>query len=98
MLTESGVGTGLGSYGENGLLVIKEFGSAILISGLLILAALDTDTASREIICDHCMCCVETCPRPDHPELKVRVRPGISFWHLPDGFPGGCLPGAGSPS
>jgi epoxyqueuosine reductase QueG len=36
----AGVRAGLGSYGENGLLVTNEFGSAIRISGKLIYAAI----------------------------------------------------------
>ena len=38
----AGVRSGLGSYGENGLLVTREFGAAVRISGLL--------TAAREAI------------------------------------------------
>ena len=59
---KAGVKAGLGSYGENGLLVTKEFGSAIRISGLLTLADLDADRPSDEDVCDHCLRCIEACP------------------------------------
>jgi len=58
----AGVRAGLGSYGENGLLVTKEFGSAIRISGLITSADLNADSALSEDICDHCMECVKVCP------------------------------------
>ncbi len=53
---------GLGSYGENGLLVTKEFGAAIRISGLVTSAELKADQALGEDNCDHCMRCIEACP------------------------------------
>ncbi len=37
----SGVRAGLGSYGENGLLVTREFGSAIRLAGVLTTADLE---------------------------------------------------------
>jgi len=58
----AGVKAGLGSYGENGLLVTKEFGSAIRISGLLTLADLEADSPLSEDACDHCKRCMEACP------------------------------------
>ena len=58
----AGVKAGLGSYGENGLLITKEFGSAIRLAGLLTSAPLKADTALGEDICDHCMRCLEVCP------------------------------------
>lgn len=58
----AGVRAGLGSYGENGLLVTKEFGSAIRISGVLTEADLVPDAPLEEDVCDHCMRCVEACP------------------------------------
>jgi epoxyqueuosine reductase len=57
-----GVRAGLGSYGENGLLVTKEFGSAVRLAGLLTSADLEPDSALTEDACDHCMRCVEACP------------------------------------
>jgi len=58
----AGVRAGLGSYGENGLLVTKEFGSAIRISGLVTLAGLEANSPVSEDTCDHCMRCIEACP------------------------------------
>lgn len=58
----AGVRSGLGSYGENGLLVTREFGAAIRISGLLTAAELEVDPPLAEDACDHCMKCVESCP------------------------------------
>jgi epoxyqueuosine reductase QueG len=58
----AGVKAGLGSYGENGLLVTKEFGSAIRIAGLLTLADLNADRPSDEDACDHCLRCIDACP------------------------------------
>lgn len=58
----AGVRSGLGSYGENGLLVTKEFGAAIRISGLVTTADLEADPPLEEDVCDHCMRCVEGCP------------------------------------
>jgi epoxyqueuosine reductase QueG len=58
----AGVKAGLGSYGENGLLVTKECGSAIRISGLLTLADLNADPPLDEDVCDHCSRCVDACP------------------------------------
>jgi epoxyqueuosine reductase len=58
----AGVRAGLGSYGENGLLITKKFGSAIRISGLVTSADLQADSALDEDVCDHCMGCIEACP------------------------------------
>ncbi|HQT97921.1 MAG TPA: 4Fe-4S binding protein [Thermodesulfobacteriota bacterium] len=58
----AGVRAGIGSYGENGLLVTREFGSAIRISGVLTSADLEADSPLSEDACDHCMRCVEACP------------------------------------
>ena len=58
----AGVRAGLGSYGENGLLITKEFGAAIRISGLVTSAELEPDQALDEDVCDHCKRCVEACP------------------------------------
>lgn len=58
----AGVRAGLGSYGENGLLVTKEFGSAIRVSGLVTTADLITDSPLEEDVCNHCMYCIESCP------------------------------------
>ena len=58
----AGVRAGLGSYGENGLLVTREFGAAIRISGVLTSADLEGDPRLDEDVCDHCMRCIEACP------------------------------------
>ena len=58
----AGVRAGLGSYGENGLLITREFGSAIRLAGILTSAPLKSDPVLGEDICDHCMRCLEACP------------------------------------
>ena len=58
----AGVRSGLGSYGENGLLVTKEFGAAIRLSGLVTSAGLDEDSPLEEDTCDHCKRCIDACP------------------------------------
>lgn len=58
----AGVRAGLGSYGENGLLATRQFGSAIRIAGLVTAADLEPDSPLDEEVCDHCMRCVEACP------------------------------------
>ncbi|MFA7281978.1 MAG: hypothetical protein WC100_17990 [Sterolibacterium sp.] len=56
------VEAGLGSWGENGLLVTRDFGSAVRICGVLTDAPLMADRPLAEDVCDHCMDCVTTCP------------------------------------
>lgn len=58
----AGVRAGLGSYGENGLLVTRSFGSAVRISGVVTAADLAGDPVLDEDVCDHCMRCVKACP------------------------------------
>lgn len=58
----AGVRSGLGSYGENGLLRTREFGAAVRISGVVTAAQLEADSALEQDACDHCMRCVEACP------------------------------------
>lgn len=58
----AGVRAGFGSYGENGLLITKQFGAAIRISGLVTSVDLEADRPLDEDACDHCMRCVEACP------------------------------------
>lgn len=58
----AGVRAGLGSYGENGLLITKEFGAAIRISGLITSSDLIADSPLKEDVCDHCMRCIDACP------------------------------------
>jgi epoxyqueuosine reductase len=56
------VRSGIGSYGENGLVVTREFGAAVRISGVVTAAGLETDPPLEGDACDHCMRCVEACP------------------------------------
>ena len=58
----AGVRAGLGSYGENGLLVTEEFGSAIRLSGLVTKADLEKDSPLDQDACDHCKRCIDACP------------------------------------
>ena len=56
------VRAGLGSYGENGLLVTPKFGSAVRLSGVVTDADLTIDEPLAEDACDHCCTCVTDCP------------------------------------
>ncbi len=56
------VKAGLGSYGENGLLVTKRFGAAVRLAGVVTEADLPPDSPLSEDLCDHCGRCVEVCP------------------------------------
>jgi epoxyqueuosine reductase QueG len=58
----TGVRAGLGSYGESGALVTKEYGQAVRLSGVVTTADLSPDAPLKEDVCDHCMRCVEACP------------------------------------
>ncbi len=58
----AGVRAGLGSYGENGLLITREFGAAIRLAGLVTTAELEADSPLPEDVCNHCVLCVEACP------------------------------------
>ena len=61
-LRRAAVRAGLGSYGENGLLVTPEFGAAVRLSAVLTSADIEPDPPRQEDVCDHCMGCVEACP------------------------------------
>lgn len=56
------VRSGLGSYGENGLLVTREFGSAVRISGVVTAARIEPSAPLEEDLCDHCGRCLDSCP------------------------------------
>jgi len=58
----AGVRAGLGSYGENGLLVTGKFGSAIRLAGVLTTADLELGHPSAEDVCEHCGTCLSACP------------------------------------
>jgi epoxyqueuosine reductase QueG len=58
----AGVRAGLGSYGESGALVTKEYGQAVRLSGVVTTAELTPDEPLKQDVCDHCMRCVEACP------------------------------------
>ena len=58
----AGVRSGIGSYGESGALVTKEYGQAVRLSGVVTTADLSSDAPLKEDVCDHCMRCVESCP------------------------------------
>ncbi len=59
---QAGYLAGLGSYGENGLLVTRQFGNAVRLAGVVTTAELEPDAPLEEDLCDHCMGCVEDCP------------------------------------
>ncbi len=58
----AGVRSGMGSYGESGALVTKEYGQALRLSGVVTTADLSLDAPLKEDFCDHCMRCVKSCP------------------------------------
>ncbi len=58
----AGVRAGLGTYGETGALVTKEYGQAVRLSGMVTTAELSEDSPLKEDVCDHCMRCIESCP------------------------------------
>ncbi len=58
----AGVRAGLGTYGENGLLITREFGAAVRLSGVVTSADLEPDAPLDEDLCDHCKRCIEACP------------------------------------
>jgi epoxyqueuosine reductase len=59
---EAAVLAGLGSWGENGLLVTKDFGSAVRLCGVATTAPLTADAPLKDDVCDHCQDCVAACP------------------------------------
>ena len=58
----AGVRAGLGSYGENGLLITSKYGAAVRLSGLVTAANLHPDLPLGIDLCKHCMRCIESCP------------------------------------
>jgi epoxyqueuosine reductase len=61
-LRRAGVRAGLGSYGESGALVTREYGQALRLSGVVTTADLIPDAPLQEDLCDHCGRCLEACP------------------------------------
>ena len=59
---DAAVKAGLGSWGENGLLVTQKFGSAVRICGVVTDAPLQVDQPLTDDVCDHCLDCVKCCP------------------------------------
>lgn len=58
----AGVRAGLGSYGQNGLLVTKEYGAAVRLSGVCTSAELIAEKTLAQDLCVHCLRCLEACP------------------------------------
>lgn len=59
---KAGVASGIGSYGESGLLVTEQYGPAIRLGGVVTDAELPYSSPLRKNICTQCMRCVEECP------------------------------------
>lgn len=58
----AGVRAGLGSYGLHGLMVTKDYGSAVRMAGVVTDAEMEPDGPSKEDYCDRCGRCLEACP------------------------------------
>ena len=56
------VAAGLGTIGRNGLLITKEFGPRVRLSGLLTDAPLEPTPVSGENNCTNCHACIKACP------------------------------------
>jgi len=61
-LRRAGARAGLGSYGESGALVTREYGQAVRLSGVITTVDLIPDSPLQEDLCDHCGRCLEACP------------------------------------
>jgi epoxyqueuosine reductase len=53
---------GLGSYGENGVILTRDFGSFVALSGVLTSASLTSESSAPEDLCQHCGKCRKACP------------------------------------
>lgn len=58
----AGVRAGLGVYGDNGLLVTKDYGCAVRLVGVVTAAPLKSDPPCVNDYCDHCGLCISSCP------------------------------------
>ena len=58
----AGVAAGIGTYGKSGLLVTREYGSAIRIVGVVTDARLQAGKPLIESVCIGCMKCIKACP------------------------------------
>lgn len=58
----AGVAAGIGSYGESGLLVTPEYGSAVRIGGVVTDAGLKAGMPLNDRVCTGCMNCLKACP------------------------------------
>jgi epoxyqueuosine reductase len=56
------VRSGMGTYGQNNLLVTRDFGAAVRLAGVLTHAALEPDAPLSENLCNQCGQCVNACP------------------------------------
>jgi len=56
------VRSGMGTYGQNNLLVTREFGSAVRLAGVLTCAELEPDAPLTEELCNQCGQCLNACP------------------------------------
>lgn len=62
-LKYAAVQTGMGAYGQNGLLYTTQFGSFVALRAVITDAALDPDSFEPpELECDDCGRCVKACP------------------------------------
>jgi len=53
---------GLGSYGKNGLLLTKQFGSFLTLRSVITSAPLDPDSFTNDDFCKNCNACLKACP------------------------------------
>jgi epoxyqueuosine reductase len=53
---------GLGSYGENGVILTRDYGSFVAFSGVLTSAVLAPENPAPEDLCEHCGKCRRACP------------------------------------
>lgn len=61
-LRHAGVAAGLGVFGKHNMVVTKEFGSRLMLSGMLTELELESDPKIEENLCLDCNLCVEACP------------------------------------